>query len=68
MGQKKAESITPVTNTIPGEEDDDEPVFSEDAVSEHLRFRYGRRWQRKVRLLLVMGSGCGPESGPGSLP
>ncbi|EPM9476217.1 hypothetical protein ACTT30_005182, partial [Escherichia coli] len=26
-GQKKAESITPVTNTIPGEEDDDEPVF-----------------------------------------
>lgn len=55
-GQKKAESITPVTNTIPGEEDDDEPVFSEDAVSEHLRFRYGRRWQRKVRLLLVMGN------------
>lgn len=54
MGQKKAESITPVTNTSPGE-DDDEPVFSEDAVSEHLRFRYGRRWQRKVRLLLVMG-------------
>lgn len=55
-GQKKAESITPVTNTIPSEEDDDEPVFSEDAVSEHLRFRYGRRWQRKVRLLLVMGN------------
>ena len=55
-GQKKAESITPVTNTIPGEEDDDEPVFSEDAVSEHLRFRYGRLWQRKVRLLLVTGN------------
>lgn len=55
-GQKKAESITPVTNTIPSEEDDDEPVFSEDAVSEHLRFRYGHRWQRKVRLLLVMGN------------
>lgn len=55
-GQKKAESITPVTNTILSEEDDDEPVFSEDAVSEHLRFRYGRRWQRKVRLLLVMGN------------
>lgn len=55
-GQKKAESVTPVTNTIPGEEDDDEPIFSEDAVSEHLRFRYGRRWKRKVRLLLVMGN------------
>ncbi|HFV5790253.1 TPA: type VI secretion protein VasK, partial [Escherichia coli] len=53
-GQKKAESITPVVNPSPGE-DDDEPVFSEDAVSEHLRFRYGRRWQCKVRLLLVMG-------------
>lgn len=25
-------------------------------LSEHLRFRYGRRWQRKVRLLLVMGN------------
>ncbi|HDG7808385.1 TPA: type VI secretion protein VasK [Klebsiella quasipneumoniae] len=55
-GQKKAESITPVANTILSEEDDDELVFSEDAVSEHLRFRYGRRWQRKVRLLLVMGN------------
>jgi type VI secretion system protein ImpL len=40
-GQKKAE-YHPVTNTILSEEDDDEPVFSEDAVSEHLRFRYGR--------------------------
>lgn len=55
-GQKKAESITPVTNTILSEEDDEQPVFSEEAVSEHLRFRYGRRWQRKVRLLLVMGN------------
>ncbi|MCW5004382.1 type VI secretion protein VasK [Enterobacter roggenkampii] len=55
-GRKKAESVTPVTNTILSEEDDDEPVFSEDAVSEHLRFRYGRRWQRKVGLLLVMGN------------
>ncbi|HGL6421669.1 TPA: ImcF-related family protein [Klebsiella quasipneumoniae] len=55
-GQKKAESITPVATTILSEEDDDELVFSEDAVSEHLRFRYGRRWQRKVRLLLVMGN------------
>lgn len=30
------------------------PLF--DLISEHLRFRYGRRWQRKVRLLLVMGN------------
>lgn len=45
-----------MTNPIPSEEDDDEPVFSEDVVSEHLRFRYGRRWKRKVRLLLVMGN------------
>lgn len=55
-GQKKAETAAPLTNPIPGEEDDDEPVFSEDVVSEHLRFRYGRRWKRKVRLLLVMGN------------
>ena len=55
-GQKKAQLVAPVTNTIASEEEDDEPVFSEDAVSEHLRFRYGRRWHRKVRLLLVTGN------------
>lgn len=55
-GQKKAETAAPLTNPIPSEEDDDELVFSEDVVSEHLRFRYGRRWKRKVRLLLVMGN------------
>ncbi|WP_336666947.1 ImcF-related family protein [Enterobacter mori] len=55
-GQIKSQIAAPVTNTIASEEDDDEPVFSEDAVSEHLRFRYGRRWQRKVRLLLVTGN------------
>lgn len=55
-GQKKAQIAAPVTNTIASEDDDEEPVFSEDAVSEHLRFRYGRRWQRKVRLLLVTGN------------
>lgn len=54
-GQKKAECVSPVMNAI-ASEDDEEPVFSEDAVSEHLRFRYGRRWQHKVRLLLVMGN------------
>lgn len=55
-GQKKSQIAAPVTNTIASEEDNEEPVFSEDAVSEHLRFRYGRRWQRKVRLLLVTGN------------
>lgn len=55
-GQKKAECVSPVMNAIAREDDDEEPVFSEDAVSEHLRFRYGRRWQHKVRLLLVMGN------------
>lgn len=55
-GQKKSQIAAPVTNTIASEDDDEQPVFSEEAVSEHLRFRYGRRWQRKVRLLLVMGN------------
>ncbi|EEA5033582.1 type VI secretion protein VasK, partial [Salmonella enterica] len=55
-GQKKAQIVAPATGTIASENDEEEPVFSEDAVSEHLRFRYGRRWQRKVRLLLVMGN------------
>ncbi|WP_312344775.1 ImcF-related family protein [Leclercia sp.] len=55
-GQKKSQITAPMMNTIASEEDNEEPVFSEDAVSEHLRFRYGRRWQRKVRILLVMGN------------
>ena len=55
-GQKKAQMVAPATGTIASEDDEEEPVFSEDAVSEHLRFRYGRRWQRKVRILLVMGN------------
>lgn len=55
-GQKKAQIVAPVTNTIASEEDDDEPVFNEDSISEHLRFRYGRRWHCKVRLLLVTGN------------
>ncbi|EMH4161418.1 type VI secretion protein VasK [Pluralibacter gergoviae] len=55
-GQKKSQIAAPVNNAIASEEDSEEPVFSEGAVSEHLRFRYGRRWQRKVRLLLVMGN------------
>ena len=55
-GQKKAQTDAPVTNAIASEEDDNEPVFSDEVVSEHLRFRYGRRWQQKVRILLVMGT------------
>jgi type VI secretion system protein ImpL len=55
-GQKKAQSVAPGTDAIASEEGDNDPVFSEEAVSEHLRFRYGRRWRRKVRLLLVMGN------------
>ncbi|HBW41269.1 MAG TPA: type VI secretion protein VasK [Leclercia adecarboxylata] len=53
--EKKVQIVTPTANAI-GSDDDNEPVFNEDAVSEHLRFRYGRRWQRKVRFLLVMGN------------
>jgi len=55
-GKKKAQIVAPASGTIASEDDEEEPVFSEDAVSEHLRFRYGRRWQRKVRILLVMGN------------
>ena len=44
------------TNTIASEEDDEEPVFSEDAVSEHLRFRYDAAGSVKCDPLLVMGN------------
>ncbi|WP_054180872.1 ImcF-related family protein [Trabulsiella odontotermitis] len=55
-GQNKLQFAAPVTNAIASEEDDNGPAFNEDAVAEHLRFRYGRRWQRRVRLFLVMGN------------
>ncbi len=55
-GQNKNQVVAPVTQTIVGEDDDDEPVFNDEAVKEHLQLRYGRRWQRKVRILLVMGN------------
>lgn len=55
-GEKKAQIVALVDNVIASAEDENEPVFSDALVSEHLRFRYGRRWQDKVRLLLVMGN------------
>ncbi|WP_297197574.1 ImcF-related family protein [uncultured Pluralibacter sp.] len=55
-GQKKSQIAAPLNNAIASEDDDEEPVFSKEAMSEHLRFRYGRRWRRKVLLLLVMGN------------
>lgn len=55
-GQKKDQIAAPAENTIANEEDGDETVFNEEDVSEHLRFRYGPRWARKVRILLIMGN------------
>ncbi|WP_168395476.1 ImcF-related family protein [Erwinia amylovora] len=55
-GQNKDQVVSPMRQTIASEEDDIEPLFSEEQVTEHLRLRYGRRWQRKVRILLVMGN------------
>lgn len=55
-GQNREQGVAPVAHTIASEEDDNEPVFCEGQVTEHLRLCYGRRWQRKVRILLVMGN------------
>ncbi|WP_329911752.1 ImcF-related family protein [Serratia quinivorans] len=54
--QNKDQITAPLAHTIAGEEDETELVFSEKPVAEHLRLRYGRRWQCKVRVLLVMGN------------
>lgn len=55
-GQNKDQVASPGMQTIVGEDDASEPVFSEEQVAEHLRLRYGRHWQRQVRVLLVMGT------------
>ncbi|WP_061709051.1 ImcF-related family protein [Pseudenterobacter timonensis] len=54
--QNKKQIIAPIAQVIAGAEDDSEPVFLHEPVAEHLRLRYGRRWQRQVRILLVMGN------------
>ncbi len=55
-GQNKKQIVTPEAQVIAGTEDDSAPVFLHEPVKEHLRLRYGRHWQRKVRILLVMGN------------
>lgn len=54
--QNKKQILAPVAQVIAGAEDDSEPVFLHEPVTEHLRLRYGRRWQHQVRILLVMGN------------
>lgn len=54
--QNKKQIVAPVAQVIAGAEDDSEPVFQNEQMTEHLRLRYGRRWQRQVRILLVMGN------------
>lgn len=55
-GQNNERIAAPIAHVIAGESDDDEAVFSDESVVDHLRLRYGRRWRRSVRILLVMGS------------
>ncbi|HDS1153309.1 TPA: type VI secretion protein VasK [Pluralibacter gergoviae] len=42
-------------DVLPVQDDEDAFVFSSQVVTEHLRLRYGRRWKRIVRILLVTG-------------
>ncbi|TKI02608.1 ImcF-related family protein [Martelella alba] len=55
-GQNKNPTVAPIAQVIADAENDSEPVFQDEPVIEHLRLRYGRHWQRKVRVLLVMGN------------
>ncbi len=55
-GQNKSRIVIPLSQVIADEEDDGEAVFNEEPVAEHLRLRYGCRWQHKVRILLVVGN------------
>ena len=49
QAQKKNGDILPL------QDDDEATIFNPQAVAEHLRLRYGRRWKRIVRILLVAG-------------
>ncbi|EOL9024277.1 ImcF-related family protein [Cronobacter sakazakii] len=54
-GKNKSLKAQHEPEILPGPDDNTQAVFSETPVTEHLRLRYGRFWQRKVRLLLVIG-------------
>lgn len=52
----KKEIVVPKEQVIASAGDDSEPVFQDEPIAEYLRLRYGRRWRRKVRILLVVGN------------
>ncbi|ELY6247617.1 type VI secretion protein VasK [Cronobacter universalis] len=54
-GKNKTLKANHEADILPGPDDIEQAAFSETAIIEHLRLRYGRFWQRKVRLLLVIG-------------
>ncbi|WP_105653042.1 ImcF-related family protein [Cronobacter malonaticus] len=55
-GKNKSLKANHEADILPGPDDTEQAAFNETAVIEHLRLRYGRFWQRKVRLLLVIGA------------
>lgn len=55
-GENRKRLATPVSKHIAGREEEDEAVFNEERVIEHLQLRYGRHWKNKIRLLLVLGN------------
>ena len=60
-GENKKQVRKSAPDVLPAQDDEDAPVLSPQAVAEHLRLRYGRRWKRLVRIVLVIGSTDGVQ-------
>lgn len=54
-GKNKQQQLSQNASVLEFGDEQDEAIIDAKMVQEHLRLRYGRFWQRKVKLLLVQG-------------
>ncbi|MFZ4833751.1 ImcF-related family protein [Rouxiella sp. Mn2063] len=54
-GKNKRQVTNNIAGNLTSTEEKSDAIFSAEPVIEHLNLRYGRRWKRKVRILLVQG-------------
>ena len=54
--EKNKQRAAGVNDSIDAPDALTQKAFSAATMAEHLRFRFGRRWQRKVNIILVQGS------------
>lgn len=54
-GENQRHAVAQLEEISFDDNDEKETIFNDELLTEHLTMRYGRRWQHKVRILLVQG-------------